>query len=40
LTSITFTGTKAQWNAISKKSTWNDYTRSYTVYCTDGNLSK
>ena len=40
LTSITFKGTKAQWNAISKGSWWNNNTGSYTVHCTDGDISK
>ena len=40
LTSVTFTGTKAQWNAISKGSSWNYNTGSYTVHCTDGDISK
>jgi hypothetical protein len=30
LTSITFEGTKEQWNAISKGSGWNDFT-AYTI---------
>ncbi|MBR2952191.1 MAG: leucine-rich repeat domain-containing protein, partial [Clostridia bacterium] len=40
LTSIHFGGTKAEWNAIAKGSIWNSFTGKYTVYCTDGNLSK
>lgn len=40
LSRITFTGTKAQWNAIEKGSRWNDGTGNFTVYCTDGNISK
>ena len=40
LTSITFKGTKAQWNAISKSDYWNAYTGSYTIHCTDGDISK
>jgi len=40
LTSITFNGTVEQWNAISKGSDWNESTGKYTVYCTDGNISK
>ena len=38
LTSITFNGTKAQWNAISKGYGWNFYTGNYTVHCTDGDM--
>ncbi len=40
LTSITFQGTKAQWNAIIKGCDWNADTGNYTVYCTDGSISK
>ena len=40
LTSINFQGTKAQWKAISKGSSWNSGTGSYTIRCTDGNLTK
>ncbi len=40
LTSITFKGTKSQWRAISKGSNWNGLTGSYTIHCTDGDLSK
>ena len=40
LKSITFTGTIAQWNAISKGSDWNYSTGAYTVHCTDGDVAK
>ena len=40
LTSINFKGTKAQWNAIIKGDHWNYNTGSYTIYCTDGTISK
>ena len=40
LTSITFKGTKAQWNAIVKNAYWNDNTGSYTIHCTDGDITK
>ncbi|MGN0760946.1 MAG: leucine-rich repeat domain-containing protein [Christensenellales bacterium] len=40
LTSIKFQGVKLQWDAISKGNYWNDAIRSYTVYCTDGTISK
>ena len=40
LTSINFTGTKEQWKAISKGYDWNAYIDYYTIYCTDGNISK
>ena len=40
LISITFKGTKKQWNAILKGSQWNYKTGSYTIHCTDGDISK
>ena len=40
LTKIDFKGTKSQWNAISKGSSWNSFTGRYTIYCTDGNIAK
>lgn len=40
LTVIRFEGTMAQWNAINKETDWNAETGNYTVYCTDGTLSK
>lgn len=40
LTRIDFDGTKAQWEAISKEYGWNSNTGSFTIYCTDGTLSK
>lgn len=40
LTKIEFKGTMAQWNAISKNNNWDYNTGSYTVYCTDGNITK
>lgn len=40
ITSISFNGTKAQWNAIEKGSYWNYYTGDYTVHCTDGDIAK
>lgn len=40
LTDIHFSGTKAQWNAIEKSSDWNAYSGSYTIHCTDGDISK
>ncbi|MBQ6979288.1 MAG: leucine-rich repeat domain-containing protein [Clostridia bacterium] len=38
LASITFNGTKAQWNAISKGSDWNSYVPATVVHCTDGDV--
>jgi len=35
LTSINFTGTKEQWNAINKKSKIN-----YTIHCSDGDITQ
>lgn len=40
LTSITFKGTKTQWFAITKKSSWNVQTGDYVVHCTDGDILK
>ena len=40
LTSITFEGTVAQWKAINKDYDWNYNTGNYTVYCTDGEITK
>ena len=40
LTSINFLGTKAQWLAMNKESSWNGYTGNYTVTCSDGTVSK
>lgn len=40
LTSIIFNGTKAQWNAIRKSSSWDDRTGNYTIHCTDGDIPK
>ena len=40
LKSIEFKGTISQWNEILKESGWNYNTGNYTVYCTDGTVSK
>ena len=40
LTSIHYQGTVEQWEAIDKGDWWDHQTGDYTVYCTDGNLSK
>ena len=40
LTSINFKGTVEQWNSISKEDFWNSSTYTYTIYCTDGQISK
>ena len=40
LTSINYNGTKDQWNSIDKGSSWNVGTGDYTIYCSDGNISK
>ena len=39
LTSITYNGTKAQWNAIEKDDGWDDGMSKYVVHCTDGDIS-
>lgn len=38
--SINYEGTVEQWNAITKGDSWNINTGSYTIYCTDGAISK
>lgn len=40
LTSISFKGTIEQWNAIYKESSWNENSGEYTIYCTDGEITK
>ena len=40
LTSVMFEGTKAQWDAISKGTSWDADTGNYTIYCTDGDIEK
>lgn len=40
LTRISFNGTMAQWNSITKSLHWDKYTDNYTVYCTDGEITK
>ena len=39
-TRINYSGSKAQWNKISKGYSWNSSTGYYRIYCTDGNISK
>ena len=40
LTSITFNGTKEQWDSITKGTDWDKDTGDYTVHCTDGDIVK
>ena len=40
LTTITFKGTREQWNAIAKADAWNELAGNYTIYCTDGIICK
>ncbi len=40
LTIIDFKGTKAQWEAIKKGNAWCGYICYFTVYCTDGEISR
>lgn len=40
LASIMFGGTTAQWKAVTKGTNWNKNTGTYTVYCSDGTVSK
>lgn len=35
---ITFDGTKAQWNAIEKGNFWDGQMEHYTIHCTDGDI--
>ena len=37
---IRYNGTKEQWNAIEKGTDWDDGTGNYTVYCSDGEITK
>lgn len=40
LTSINFSGTKEQWNAIEKMFCWITKTGDFTVHCIDGDIAK
>ena len=40
LTRIDYSGTLAQWNAVLKGYDWNWLANNYTVYCTDGEITK
>ena len=40
LKDISFTGTKEEWDAISKDNSWNYNTGNHTIHCTDGELKK
>ncbi len=40
LTRINFNGTRAQWAAVSKGINWDANTGTYTVNCTDGEITK
>ena len=40
LTEIRFGGTKAQWEAVAKSDNWINRTGNYTIYCTDGEITK
>lgn len=40
LTNITFKGTTDEWKAIKKDYDWDFNTGNYTIYCTDGTISK
>ena len=39
LEEIEFQGTKKQWGAIKKQSTWRDWTPLKVVHCSDGDVS-
>ena len=40
LTSITFEGSIEQWNEVNKEIGWDYNTGEYTIYCTDGEITK
>jgi hypothetical protein len=40
LTSITYTGSLAEWNDIAKGTYWDTGTADYIVYCADGSIAK
>lgn len=40
LNTINYNGTKKQWLAIAKKSSWNSGTPDFVIHCTDGDLDK
>lgn len=40
LTDIYYDGTQEQWRTVDKTSGWDEYTGSYTVHCTDGDIVK
>ncbi len=40
LENITFKGTKAQWNAITKGTSWDNYTGNYIIHCKHGSIKK
>lgn len=40
LSDITFNGTKTQWQAIKKESSWDYDTGNYTIHCIDGDIAK
>ena len=40
LASVTYTGTKAQWEAIEREHHWGYGLGTFTVHCTDGELSE
>ncbi len=40
LDTIVYQGTKTEWGTVTKGTNWNASTDAYTVYCTDGTISK
>ncbi len=40
LVDIYYTGTQAEWNAITFERGWNSNTGTYTIHCTDGDIPK
>ena len=37
---ITYKGKTSQWNEITKDPYWDNETGNYSIYCTDGTISK
>ena len=40
LTSVHYAGTMTEWEGISKSPVWDAETGAYTIYCSDGNITK
>ena len=40
LTSMTYVGTKEQWNTIESDAIWDTWSSHHVVHCTDGDIAK